>query len=376
MTLKECYQLLKVDQSASLEDVKRAYRRRAFELHPDLNPHVSNASRQFQLLNEAYVILTRLVSARESAEQRRQERPQEERKGTNWYDWGFSFGKKPETEERRAEREEAYREEMRREEARQREERLKEESRQREEKIREEARQREEKARKDNAREEQERAEQERAAQERREQERKAAQQATSRKAADSTGPQTEKKDAGPRPQRPGAADSNLYAEQQEVLRDILNDDFARRVFEDIYSEIRKKTPPPEREQIRPENGPERTVLRQNAESAQPPSPSKGKFSFGLEHLGLDFSKGMGNTVKGWLRSQIDEEQTIRLPAAGLFPGARVRLQIRRGLSDDLITLEVTLPQDFTVGKPIRLKGMGKKLGSVQGDLYLTLVAR
>ena len=75
MTLKECYQLLGVESSATLEDVKRAYRRRAFELHPDLNPHLADAGRQFQQLNEAYVILSRLITAREARDERLKGRP-------------------------------------------------------------------------------------------------------------------------------------------------------------------------------------------------------------------------------------------------------------------------------------------------------------
>ena len=53
--------------------------------------------------------------------------------------------------------------------------------------------------------------------------------------------------------------------------------------------------------------------------------------------------------------------------------GRRVRLQIRRGLSGELHTVEITLPLDFAVGKPVRLRGLGKRVGPWQGDLYLTL---
>ena len=78
-------------------------------------------------------------------------------------------------------------------------------------------------------------------------------------------------------------------------------------------------------------------------------------------------------TVKDWLRRQIDEEQSLTLPTARLAPGRRVRLQIRRGLSGELHTVEITLPPDFAVGKPVRLRGLGKRVGPWQGDLYLTL---
>ena len=56
MTRKDCYVILGLCEGASLEDVKKAYRKRAFELHPDLNPS-DQASKQFQALNEAYVLM-------------------------------------------------------------------------------------------------------------------------------------------------------------------------------------------------------------------------------------------------------------------------------------------------------------------------------
>ena len=77
--------------------------------------------------------------------------------------------------------------------------------------------------------------------------------------------------------------------------------------------------------------------------------------------------------VKGWLRRQIDEEQTLALPSANLAPGKRIRLQIRQALSGELKTVEITLPPDFAVGKPIRLRGLGKRVGPWQGDLYLII---
>ena len=76
---------------------------------------------------------------------------------------------------------------------------------------------------------------------------------------------------------------------------------------------------------------------------------------------------------KGWLRRQIDEEQTLALPSANLAPGKRIRLQIRQALSGELKTVEITLPPDFAVGKPIRLRGLGKRVGPWQGDLYLII---
>ena len=59
MTRKECYAALELPEGAPAAEIKRAYRRLAFALHPDLNPDVPNASRRFQRLNEAYVLLTK-----------------------------------------------------------------------------------------------------------------------------------------------------------------------------------------------------------------------------------------------------------------------------------------------------------------------------
>jgi hypothetical protein len=50
------YQILGVTNAATLEEIKRAFRIRAKELHPDLNKS-PDAHRQFILLNEAYEYL-------------------------------------------------------------------------------------------------------------------------------------------------------------------------------------------------------------------------------------------------------------------------------------------------------------------------------
>ena len=61
LSLKECYEILKIDKHADLETLKSAYRKRAFELHPDLHPDNPDAGRQFQRLNEAYVALSAVL---------------------------------------------------------------------------------------------------------------------------------------------------------------------------------------------------------------------------------------------------------------------------------------------------------------------------
>ena len=63
LTLQEAYALLDVARSAGIDEVKQAYRKRAFALHPDLHPDNENAAMEFQRVNEAYVtVITYLDS--------------------------------------------------------------------------------------------------------------------------------------------------------------------------------------------------------------------------------------------------------------------------------------------------------------------------
>jgi len=57
MRLDEARSLLGVSPADELEVVKSAYRRLAFTLHPDLHPNDPAAKRNFQRLNEAYLLL-------------------------------------------------------------------------------------------------------------------------------------------------------------------------------------------------------------------------------------------------------------------------------------------------------------------------------
>lgn len=262
LSIKECYDILRLQKGADLAAVKSAYRRRAFELHPDLNPGNLEASREFQLLNEAYVALSAMLKPAEEARQRAQAR-------------------KDATQEKKSQ-------------------------------------------------------EQEEGA--------RASQETTDREKAKA---------------------SKAYAEQ-DVLRDLLNDPFARRVFEDIYSELAKKAhtqPPPPRPEPEPAPKPE-----PKAQTAKPAEKPARLWERGQE-------KGVKGAVKDWLRKQIDDEQTLTMPAAGLAPGRKIRFQIRQGFSDEVKSVEITLPRDFIPGKPVRLRGLGKRIGPWQGDLYLTIRA-
>src|SRR6266576_3224151 len=52
------YQVLGVDRGASEQEVKRAFRRLARELHPDVNAHDPEAEDKFKQAAEAYEVLS------------------------------------------------------------------------------------------------------------------------------------------------------------------------------------------------------------------------------------------------------------------------------------------------------------------------------
>jgi len=147
-----------------------------------------------------------------------------------------------------------------------------------------------------------------------------------------------------------------MYYKEEEVLKDILNDPFARKVFEDIYSQIRKEQPG--------YKGPLELKRR------------KLKLHWGDRTLNLSFGKGLTGTIKSWFKGQMDHEQTVFFPASLLMPGRKIRISVEQSFSNGPKTVEVTLPRDFVVGRPIRLKGLGRKLGPLTGDLILRVYAR
>ncbi|WP_340694592.1 J domain-containing protein [Hydrogenobacter thermophilus] len=57
MPIKDYYQILGVDRNATVEDIKKAYRRLAKEYHPDVNSD-QGASEKFKEINEAYHVLS------------------------------------------------------------------------------------------------------------------------------------------------------------------------------------------------------------------------------------------------------------------------------------------------------------------------------
>ena len=58
MLLKDYYTILELEPSATLPEIKKAYRRLALQYHPDINPNDSYAAAQFVEIKEAYETLT------------------------------------------------------------------------------------------------------------------------------------------------------------------------------------------------------------------------------------------------------------------------------------------------------------------------------
>ena len=158
------------------------------------------------------------------------------------------------------------------------------------------------------------------------------------------------------RPPHPDEARKKFFYRQEEILKDILNDPFARQVFEDIFKKIKKTGGQ--------DSAP--SVIRKR----------RIKLEWGRHKLDLDLSRGLFAGIKRWFSSQLDDEQTVYLNPVKLRPGSDIRINVGRKWSGPPQTITVTLPQDYVVGRPVRLRGMGRKLGPWKGDLYLRLLAK
>src|SRR6478752_6826285 len=58
MVFIDYYKILGIDKNATDDDIKKAYRKLARKLHPDLNPNDKEAHHKFQQVNEANEVLS------------------------------------------------------------------------------------------------------------------------------------------------------------------------------------------------------------------------------------------------------------------------------------------------------------------------------
>ncbi|QEC69606.1 J domain-containing protein [Panacibacter ginsenosidivorans] len=58
MEFIDYYKILGIEKNATAEDIKKAYRKLARKLHPDLNPNDKEAHKKFQQINEANEVLS------------------------------------------------------------------------------------------------------------------------------------------------------------------------------------------------------------------------------------------------------------------------------------------------------------------------------
>jgi curved DNA-binding protein len=58
MAYTDYYKILGIPKTATIDDIKKAYRKLARKLHPDLNPNDKEANKKFQQINEANEVLS------------------------------------------------------------------------------------------------------------------------------------------------------------------------------------------------------------------------------------------------------------------------------------------------------------------------------
>lgn len=106
MEFVDYYNILGVNKTATEEDIKKAYRKLARKLHPDLNPNDKEAHKKFQQVNEANEVLSDAAKRKkydqygkdwQHADQFEQQRQSQQRRpgqgaGSGFYDGGGDGG--------------------------------------------------------------------------------------------------------------------------------------------------------------------------------------------------------------------------------------------------------------------------------------------
>ncbi len=102
MEFIDYYKTLGIDKSASAEDIKKAYRKLARKLHPDLNPNDKTAQQKFQQLNEANNVLGDVEKRKKydkygknwerGEEYAQQQQANQQYRGQSQQDFGGGFG--------------------------------------------------------------------------------------------------------------------------------------------------------------------------------------------------------------------------------------------------------------------------------------------
>ncbi len=375
MTLKEAYILLQVERTASIDEIKQAYRKRAFALHPDLNPNNKNAVHDFQKVNEAYVTIISYLDS------------QAKKKSAKVNFSTQSTGTTYQEEKRKAEekrKEEKLRKEQERKERLERE-RKETERRQAKERARaeEERRRRlqEEILRQDEKR-------KAKAEEDRQNIMRKLEEKAQEFRQIIINQMDEARKEREKRQTQGASAYSSkgkpIYQKNGEQFEDkihkqnfekVIENDKTQGMYEEIYQTLNNR-----REEIRPnldnKKNKEKKKEKENLTPVKSSAKKDNSVSQAIIKASAEPFQGIRKGISSWFKNQIDEELELFLPASKLQPGTKMRLQFRVGLTNELQTIELTLPKDFIPGRPLRLKGMGKKIGKWQGDLYLKLQSK
>ena len=77
------YKVLGISQGASEDEIKKAYRKKAKEFHPDLHPNDPNAEKKMNEVNEAYDML--MNPEKYAARRAQQNRQQSSHGGSQQY---------------------------------------------------------------------------------------------------------------------------------------------------------------------------------------------------------------------------------------------------------------------------------------------------